>query len=123
MRGFEGDSARVYFSGLRALIRPEQRGVFAFEQRSRRPPRDAFNALISFLYTLLMHDCQSALEGVGLDPQLGFLHAVRPGRPGLALDLMEEFRSVVADRLALTLINRNQLTDPSVKPLALDMGI
>lgn len=116
MRGLEGDSARVYFGALRTLIRAEQRAAFAFEQRSRRPPRDAFNALISFLYTLLVHDCQSALEGVGLDPQLGFLHAVRPGRPGLALDLMEEFRAVIADRLALTLINRSQLMGKHFEP-------
>ena len=116
MRGLEGDSARVYFGALPALIRAEQRATFTFDQRSRRPPRDAFNALISFLYTLLTHDCQSALEGVGLDPQLGFLHAVRPGRPGLALDLMEEFRAVIADRLALTLINRSQLTAKHFEP-------
>lgn len=110
LRGLEGDSARAYFGALSALIRAEQRDTFAFQQRSRRPPRDAFNALISLLYTLLVHDCQAALEGVGLDPQLGFLHAVRPGRPALALDLIEEFRAVIADRLALTLINRMQLT-------------
>jgi CRISPR-associated protein Cas1 len=116
IRGLEGDSARVYFGALPALIRAEQRATFAFDQRSRRPPRNAFNALISFLYTLLVHDCQSALEGVGLDPQLGFLHAVRPGRPGLALDLMEEFRAVIADRLALTLINRSQLTAKHFEP-------
>ena len=116
LRGLEGDSARIYFGALPALIRAEQRATFAFEQRSRRPPRDAFNALISFLYTLLVHDCQGALEGVGLDPQLGFLHAVRPGRPGLALDLMEEFRAVIADRLALTLINRSQLTAKHFEP-------
>jgi CRISPR-associated protein Cas1 len=78
--------------------------------RTRRPPRDRFNALLSFLYSMLMNDCRSAVESVGLDPQLGFLHAVRPGRAALALDLQEEFRSVLADRLALTLINRGQLT-------------
>jgi CRISPR-associated protein Cas1 len=116
LRGLEGDSARAYFGALPALIRAEQRAAFAFEQRSRRPPRDAFNALISLLYTLLVHDCQAALEGVGLDPQLGFLHAVRPGRPGLALDLMEEFRAVIADRLALTLINRSQLMAKHFEP-------
>ena len=109
VRGVEGDGARVYFAALRYLIRPDARTVFSFERRSRRPPLDRFNALISFLYTLLVHDCRAAVEGVGLDAQLGFLHAVRPGRPALALDLMEEFRPL-ADRLALTLINRSQLT-------------
>lgn len=77
--------------------------------RSRRPPLDPLNALLSFLYTLLTHDCTAALEGVGLDPQMGFLHALRPGRPSLALDLMEEFRSVLADRVALSLINLKQI--------------
>lgn len=110
VRGVEGDGARVYFAAIRHLIRPDARAVFSFERRSRRPPLDRFNALISFLYTLLVHDCRSAVESVGLDAQLGFLHAVRPGRPALALDLMEEFRPL-ADRLALTLINRGQLTE------------
>lgn len=109
-RGVEGDGARVYFAAVRYLIRADARETFAFERRSRRPPLDRFNALISFLYTLLVHDCRTAVEGVGLDSQLGFLHAVRPGRPALALDLMEEFRPT-ADRLALTLINRGQLTE------------
>lgn len=110
VRGVEGDGARVYFAAVRHLIRPDARHVFSFERRSRRPPLDRFNALISFLYTLLVHDCRSAVESVGLDAQLGFLHALRPGRPALALDLMEEFRPL-ADRLALTLINRSQLTE------------
>ncbi len=109
VRGCEGDGARIYFAALPHLIRAEQRPSFPFTVRTRRPPRDPFNAMLSFLYTLLVHDCRSALEGVGLDPRLGFLHAVRPGRPALALDLMEEFRSVLADRLAFTLVNRNQL--------------
>jgi CRISPR-associated protein Cas1 len=113
LRGLEGDGARVYFAAIPWLIRADQRQVFSFERRSRRPPLDRFNALISFLYTLLVNDCRSALEGVGLDPQLGFLHVVRPGRPALALDLMEEFRPIIADRLALTLINRGQLTKQS----------
>ena len=78
--------------------------------RNRRPPLDPINGLLSFLYTLLLNDCISAAEGVGLDSQMGFLHAMRPGRPSLGLDLMEEFRSVLADRLALTLINRKQIT-------------
>jgi CRISPR-associated protein Cas1 len=111
IRGYEGDAARLYFSALDLAIRPQARNGFAFDTRSRRPPRDPMNALLSFLYSVLLNDCRSALETVGLDPQLGFLHAVRPGRPALALDLMEEFRSVIADRLALTLVNRGQLRD------------
>lgn len=90
-------------------MKPQARADFPFDCRNRRPPRDRFNALISFLYALVLSDCRAALETVGLDPQLGFLHAVRPGRPALALDLLEEFRSALADRLALTLINRCQL--------------
>lgn len=113
LRGLEGDGARIFFTTISWLIRADQRQVFDFERRSRRPPLDRFNALISFLYTLLVNDCRSALEGVGLDPQLGFLHTVRPGRSALALDLMEEFRPILADRLALTLINRGQLTEQS----------
>lgn len=109
LRGFEGDAARLYFESLPAVMREPIREQFPFEARSRRPPRDAFNALISFLYTLVLADCRSALETVGLDPQLGFLHAVRPGRPALALDLLEEFRAPLADRLALTLVNRGQI--------------
>lgn len=109
LRGFEGDAARLYFESLPTVMREPVREQFPFEARSRRPPRDAFNALISFLYALVLADCRSALETVGLDPQLGFLHAVRPGRPALALDLLEEFRAPLADRLALTLINRGQI--------------
>ena len=108
LRGLEGDAARHYFSGLSLLVRPAQREAFAMDGRTRRPPRDRFNALISFLYAMWMNDCRSALEAAGLDPQVGFLHALRPGRAALALDLMEEFRPW-ADRLALTLINRGQL--------------
>lgn len=114
-RGIEGDGARVYFDAVRHLIRADARETFPFERRSRRPPLDRFNALISFIYTLLVHDCRAAVEAVGLDSQLGFLHAVRPGRPALALDLMEEFRPL-ADRLALTLINRGQLTVQDFEP-------
>lgn len=109
LRGVEGEAARIYFAALNRLIRPDFRKDFEIDGRSRRPPRDAFNALLSFLYTLLVHDCRSALEAVGLDPQVGFLHVLRPGRPALALDLVEEFRAIAADRMALTLINRAQL--------------
>ena len=108
LRGIEGEAARQYFSGLNLLVRSDQRSAFAMDGRTRRPPRDRFNAMLSFLYAMWMNDCRSALEAAGLDPQVGFLHALRPGRAALALDLMEEFRPW-ADRLALTLINRGQL--------------
>ena len=108
VRGIEGEAARRYFSGLNLLVRANQRTAFAMDGRTRRPPRDRLNALLSFLYAMWMNDCRSALEAAGLDPQVGFLHALRPGRASLALDLMEEFRPW-ADRLALTLINRGQL--------------
>ena len=109
LRGIEGEAARQYFSGLNLLVRVDQRAAFQMDGRSRRPPRDRFNALLSFLYAMWMNDCRSALEAAGLDPQVGFLHALRPGRAALALDLMEEFRPW-ADRLALSLINRGQVT-------------
>jgi len=108
VRGVEGQAASCYFAGFGAMITREK-AAFAFATRTRRPPRDRVNALLSFVYALLLHDCVSAVEGVGLDPQFGYLHALRPGRPALALDLMEEFRSYLADRLILTLINRRQL--------------
>ncbi len=111
VRGLEGDSARLYFAVLPNIIKTSSRDCFTFTTRNRRPPRDRFNALISFLYALVLGDCRSALETVGLDPQLGYLHAVRPGRESLALDLQEEFRAPLCDRLALTLINREQLKD------------
>ena len=108
LRGLEGEAASRYFAVFDYLIRP--RGEeFRFLGRTRRPPLDRINALLSFLYALLGHDCRSALEAHGLDPQVGFLHADRPGRSSLALDLMEELRPVLADRLALSLINRGQL--------------
>lgn len=108
LRGVEGEAARTYFEALNLLVRGDLRGVFAMNGRSRRPPRDRMNALLSFFYSMLMNDCRSACEAAGLDPQIGFLHALRPGRAALALDLMEEFRPFV-DRLALTLVNRGQL--------------
>ena len=109
LRGIEGESARNYFSTFSHMVRGD-RETFALNGRNRRPPRDPINALLSFLYAMLMTDCVAAAEGVGLDPQMGFLHALRPGRAALALDLMEELRSVLADRLALTLINRRQVS-------------
>jgi CRISPR-associated protein Cas1 len=109
VRGFEGQAAAEYFRVFNHLI-IDQKTDFVFTDRNRRPPLDEVNALLSFVYTLLMHDVRSALETVGLDPAVGFLHRDRPGRPGLALDIMEEFRPVIVDRLVLSLINRCQLT-------------
>jgi CRISPR-associated protein Cas1 len=109
LRGVEGEAARTYFEALNRLVRTDLRAGFALNGRTRRPPRDRMNALLSFFYSMLMNDCRSACEAAGLDPQVGFLHALRPGRAALALDLMEEFRPL-ADRLALTLVNRGQLT-------------
>jgi CRISPR-associated protein Cas1 len=113
IRGLEGEAAHAYFNVFDTMVKKEERQAFAMNGRSRRPPLDPMNGLLSFLYTLLLNDCITAVEGVGLDAQMGFLHAVRPGRPSLGLDMMEEFRSVLADRLALTLINRKQITDRS----------
>ena len=109
LRGLEGEAAQAYFGVFDHLIRVPD-AALRFAGRSRRPPLDAMNALLSFLYTLLTHDCRSALETVGLDPAVGYLHRDRPGRPSLALDLVEEFRPVLADRLALSLLNRRQLS-------------
>lgn len=109
LRGFEGDAAQVYFSVFPVCIRSKD--YFEFNGRSRRPPLDPVNAVLSFVYTLLVNDCRSALETVGLDPAVGFLHRDRPGRPSLALDLIEEFRAPYADRLVLSLINRRQLSE------------
>lgn len=108
LRGAEGEAANLYFSVFDMLIRSADTEL-RFRGRSRRPPLDPINALLSFLYTLLTHDCRSAAESVGLDPAVGFLHRDRPGRPSLALDLMEELRPALADRLALSLVNRQQL--------------
>jgi CRISPR-associated protein Cas1 len=108
IRGVEGEAAKLYFSVFDNLILAQKEDFF-FRERSRRPPLDNVNAMLSFLYTLLVHDVRSALETVGLDPAVGFLHRDRPGRPSLALDLAEEFRPVIADRLALSLVNRQQV--------------
>ncbi len=108
LRGAEGMGSATYF-GVFALLLKQQRDLFAFTTRSRRPPRDRINCLLSFLYALVRHDCIAALTSIGLDPFVGFLHAERPNRPALALDLMEEFRPWLADRLAVTLVNRQQI--------------
>jgi CRISP-associated protein Cas1 len=109
LMGYEGCAAKIYFSIFNQLIL-HQRDCFSLDERSRRPPLDNMNALLSFLYTLLVSEASSALETVGLDPYVGFLHQDRPGRPSLALDLMEELRPVFADRLALSLVNRKQIS-------------
>ncbi|MBW2096777.1 MAG: type I-C CRISPR-associated endonuclease Cas1 [Deltaproteobacteria bacterium] len=110
LRGIEGEAAHTYFRVFDHLI-VSQKKAFVFRERNRRPPLDRVNCLLSFIYTLLMHDVRSALETVGLDPTVGFLHRDRPGRPGLALDIMEEFRPFLADRLTLSLINLNQVQE------------
>ena len=107
-RGCEGDAARAYFDSFNGLIR-QQREAFSMTGRTRRPPLDPLNALLSFVYALLTHDMAGALESVGLDPAVGFLHVDRPGRLSLALDLLEEFRALLADRLVLSLINLRQV--------------
>ena len=107
-RGYEGEAAKTYFGVFDHLI-VAQKEDFHFGGRNRRPPLDNMNALLSFLYMMLAHDTAAALEGVGLDPAVGYLHRDRPGRPGLALDLMEELRPVIADRVALSLVNRQQV--------------
>jgi CRISPR-associated protein Cas1 len=108
LMGIEGYAAKAYFGAFSHMIRTH-REAFLFTERSKRPPRDPINALLSFVYTLLKNECVAACEGVGLDPQMGFLHTQRPGRPALALDLMEELRAPMGDRLVLTLINRGQI--------------
>ncbi len=108
LRGIEGEAGAIYFAAFPHLLRTGDDRL-GFVHRSRRPALDRVNALLNFLYAVLGHDCRSALESVGLDPQVGLLHADRPGRASLALDLMEEFRPVLADRLVLSLVNRRQL--------------
>lgn len=109
LRGLEGEAAHAYFSVFDNLVLCQKEDFF-LDGRNRRPPKDNLNALLSFIYTLLSHEVTAALETVGLDPQVGFLHKDRPGRSGLALDLMEELRPYLADRLALSLINRKQIS-------------
>ena len=110
IRGIEGDAAAGYFSVFDEMIL-NQKESFGFTGRSRRPPLDRVNALLSFCYTLLANDCANALEAVGLDAYVGFMHSDRPGRKSLALDLMEEFRAPMADRFALTMINQRQIRE------------
>lgn len=112
LRGIEGEAARGYFSVFDELLRSDREG-FRMNGRSRRPPLDRVNALLSFLYAMLSHDARSACESVGLDPAVGFLHRDRPGRPGLALDLMEELRAFLCDRLVISLVNRGQIKPDS----------
>lgn len=108
IRGHEGDAARTYFGVFDHLITASKEDFF-FRGRNRRPPLDNVNAMLSFSYTLLTHDITAALETVGLDPAVGYLHRDRPGRPSLGLDLLEELRPVIADRMVLSLINRRQV--------------
>ena len=110
MRGIEGNAANHYFSVFSSMIL-KNKEIFTFNSRNRRPPLDHVNALLSFVYVLIMNDIRSGLETVGLDPAVGFLHRDRPGRYGLALDMMEEFRSFLADRLVLSLINLQQINN------------
>ena len=114
LRGIEGEAAHTYFRVFDHLITSQKKDFF-FNNRNRRPPLDNVNCLLSFIYTLVMHDVRSALECVGLDPCVGFLHRDRPGRPGLALDLMEEFRPFMAERLVLSLINLCQVQKKGFK--------
>ena len=114
LRGQEGDAANKYFDMFPKLILNSD-ATFSFNGRNRRPPKDAVNAMLSFVYTLLANECASALESVGLDPHVGFMHSVRPGRASLALDLMEEFRAYLGDRLVLSLINRKQVVPNDFK--------
>lgn len=110
LRGYEGEVAATYFNCFNDFI-TSQKEQFIFQGRSKRPPRDNVNALLSFVYMLLVGDVRSALETTGLDPQVGFLHRIRPGRPSLALDIMEELRAYVADRVVLNLINLRQISE------------
>lgn len=108
IRGIEGDGARRYFQGMRAAL---WKSGLTFDTRTRRPPRDAVNALLSYTYGLLVTELVGALESVGLDPQIGFLHGTRSGRPALALDLIEELRAPIADRFVVGAVRRGQFND------------
>lgn len=108
LRGHEGEAATAYFAVFPQLVRNND-PIFRFDGRNRRPPRDAVNTMLSFVYTLIAADCTAALESTGLDPYIGFFHTLRPGRPSLALDLMEEMRAYLGDRLVISLINRRQV--------------
>ena len=121
LRGYEGEAASLYCGvfGHALLVADD---TLAFRGRSRRPPTDPVNALLSFIYTLLVHDCRGALEGVGLDPAAGFLHRLRPGRPSLALDLMGELRAPLADWLALSMLNRRELGPADFRVMEKPMG-
>ena len=110
LRGVEGEAANAYFSSFPQLIL-NKKDVFCFTERNRRPPKDAVNAMLSFVYTLIANEMAAALESVGLDPYVGFLHVLRPGRVSLALDMMEELRAYLGDRLVLSLINRRQISE------------
>jgi len=114
LRGIEGDTAASYFSVFDNLVLTNNKD-FRFKERNRRPPKDNINCLLSFIYTLLTYDVRSALDSVGLDSCVGFLHKDRPGRASLALDMVEEWRAAVGDRVVLSLINREQLTDKNFK--------
>lgn len=114
LRGLEGKAATHYFGVLDELILQNKQAFF-FRERSRRPPMDNFNAMLSFCYTLLARDCAAALESVGLDPYIGFMHRDRPGRTSLALDLMEELRPIVADRFVLSMINARTIVPKHFK--------
>lgn len=114
IRGLEGEAAAAYFAAFNDLV-VAQKEKFSIASRNRHPPMDPMNALLSYVYTLLAHECRSALEGVGLDPQIGYLHELRSGRPSLALDLMEEFRAAIADRIAISLVNLKQVSPRDFK--------
>lgn len=110
LRGLEGEAASRYFGVFDRLI-SRKSGGFTFSGRNRRPPKDPINAMLSFLYSVVSQDVSAALQGVGLDPQVGFLHSERPGRDSLALDILEEFRAYIVDRIVLSLVNRGQVKE------------